>query len=63
MERRTCNFETIPAEIRTDLGAIRLDLAEIKTRVSKLPTIRQWIFIQTALVLAVFTAWGLLLLV
>ena len=49
-------IERTLAEIRQQLQAVRLDLAEIKRMVWKLPTTRQWIMIQVALIAAIFAA-------
>jgi hypothetical protein len=44
------------AEIREQLRAIRRDVADIKRMVWKLPTMRQWIVIQIALIVAIGAA-------
>jgi hypothetical protein len=47
--------------IRADVRAIRLDLAEIKGKLSNVPTTFQLVFMQAALILAIFAgAFGLL---
>jgi hypothetical protein len=54
-------LETAIAEIRQELQAIRMEMTEIRRMVSKLPTIFQWVSIQTALIIVIFAAaFGLL---
>jgi hypothetical protein len=49
-------LEAAVAEIRKELQAIRLDLAEIKGKLSNVPTTFQLVFMQSGLILAVFAA-------
>jgi hypothetical protein len=54
-------LEAAVDEIRADVKAIRLDLAEIKGKLSNVPTTFQLVFMQAALILAIFAgAFGLL---
>ena len=60
-EARFARLETAIDDIRADPRAIRLDLAEIKGKLSNMPTTFQLVFMQAALVLAIFAgAFGLL---
>ncbi len=47
-------LEVTVDEIRTDLRAIRIDLAEIKGKLSNIPTTFQLVFMQAGLILAIF---------
>jgi hypothetical protein len=56
MEARVSALETAVAEIGKELQAIRLDLAEIKGKLSNVPTTFQLVFMQAALILTIFAA-------
>jgi ABC-type phosphate transport system auxiliary subunit len=68
MEPRLSALEAAVGEIKTDLKAIRtdltrllLDLAEMKGKLSNVPTTFQLVFMQAGLILAIFAgAFGLL---
>jgi len=51
---RLAALETAVREIRQELQSIRLDLAEIKGRLSNLPTTFQLVFMQGTIIIAVF---------
>jgi hypothetical protein len=58
---RIARLEGAIDEVRTDLKAVRLDVAEIKGKLSNVPTTFQLVFMQAALILAIFAgAFGLL---
>jgi hypothetical protein len=60
-EVRVAALEAAFREIRADIRAIRLDLAEVKGKLSNVPTTFQLVFMQAALILAIFAgAFGLL---
>ncbi len=60
-EVRVAALEAAIGEIRADVRAIRLDLAEVKGKLSNVPTTFQLVFMQAALILAIFAgAFGLL---
>lgn len=54
MEARVASLEADMKEVKTDLKRIGLDVAEIKGRVSNLPSTLQIVFIQAALTLSTF---------
>jgi hypothetical protein len=54
MEARVALLEGAVVEIRRELQAIRLDLAEIKGKLSNKPTTVQLVFMQAAVILTVF---------
>jgi hypothetical protein len=59
-EARVAKLEAAVDEIRADVKAIRLDLPEIKGKLSNVPTTFQLVFMQAALILAIFAgAFGL----
>jgi hypothetical protein len=61
VEARLARLEVAIDEIRKDLQAVRLDLTEIKGKISNVPTTFQLVFMQAALMLAIFAgAFGLL---
>jgi hypothetical protein len=53
-EARLSILELAVDEIRTELRGIRVDLAEIKGRLSNIPTTFQLVFMQAGLILAIF---------
>ena len=64
MEARVKALEDDMREIKADLRRLALDVAEIKGRVSNLPTAVQLMFMQAGLIIAIFAgAFGLLKLV
>jgi hypothetical protein len=64
MEARVKALEDDMREIKADLWRLALDVAEIKGRVSNLPTAVQLMFMQAGLIIAIFAgAFGLLKLV
>ena len=57
-------IDTTLAKICEEIQAICQDLAEIKRMVWKIPTIYQWIYIQTTLIVVIFaSAFGVLKLI
>ena len=64
MDARVKALEDDMREIKADLRRLALDVAEIKGRVSNLPTAVQLMFMQAGLIIAIFAgAFGLLKLV
>jgi hypothetical protein len=62
--KRVKALEDDMREIKADLRRLALDVAEIKGRVSNLPTAVQLMFMQAGLIIAIFAgAFGLLKLV
>jgi hypothetical protein len=53
-EARLAALEAAVTEIRADLKAIRLDLAELKGKLSNVPTTFQLVFMQGTIIIAVF---------
>jgi len=61
LEARVTAVEVRLTRIETAVDAIRLDLAEIKGKLSNLPTTFQLLYMQAGLILAIFAAaFGLL---
>ena len=61
IEIRVATLEAAANDIRRDLQAIRLDLAEMKGKLSNMPTTFQLVFMQAGLILTIFAAaFGLL---
>ena len=61
VETRVAILEAAVNDIRRDLQAIRLDLAEMKGKLSNVPTTLQLVFMQAGLILTIFAAaFGLL---
>lgn len=55
MEARVKRLEDDSKEMRADLKAIRVDLAEIKGRMSAMPTTWQMVGLIVAMAVAIFT--------
>jgi hypothetical protein len=56
VEARIARLEVAVEEIKKELQAVRLDLAEIKGRLSNIPTGAHLVFMQGGLILAIFAA-------